>query len=246
MSKEKTPSFKFYIRDWAHGTRLLSYAQKGFFIELLCDQWDYGFIKATEDGLPANYKSKEARRLFEGIKDKFVFSDGKLINSKLERVRIKSETFSQIQSEKGKQGGRPRKPNESQTIPEQKPNKTLVAHANAIALKGGTGGKKTMENYSDWIKLPDNGLLYDDLKRKATTYNWRGIDFQARLDKFHYILNGRDPDTKTKYGNDNVTYYDEPRKIHDWFVNKFCEPNPHPTPQENTEPIYEGNFFKRA
>jgi hypothetical protein len=40
----KSPAFLFYYRDFSHGTRRMSFSQKGAYIELLCEQADIGHL----------------------------------------------------------------------------------------------------------------------------------------------------------------------------------------------------------
>jgi len=40
----KAPSFNFYYRDYAHGTRFFSFEEKGAYVELMCEQADNGHL----------------------------------------------------------------------------------------------------------------------------------------------------------------------------------------------------------
>jgi len=64
---QKDPAFLFYYRDFAHGTRRMSFEEKGAYIELLCEQADTGHI-----ALPDIKKIMQNRiELWEAIQGKF-------------------------------------------------------------------------------------------------------------------------------------------------------------------------------
>lgn len=115
----KAPAFQFYSADWFIDTAQMSRAAKGLHIDLLAIQWSNKFIEADEKGNPVGL-SIEDLALWETIRHKYILSEGKLTNQKLEERRAAHEAFRDRQSENGARGGRPK----SQTKAKQKPNKS--------------------------------------------------------------------------------------------------------------------------
>jgi uncharacterized protein YdaU (DUF1376 family) len=107
----KRPAFQFYPADWLSGTILLTPAQKGAYIDLLCYAWledDCGLPDddrklAVLSGLRNQWIS-----LSGGIREKFVARDGRLYNAKLLSIRNRLDDFLRRSSEAGKQSAKVR------------------------------------------------------------------------------------------------------------------------------------------
>ncbi len=96
----QAPAFQFYPKDFLAGTADMSNAEVGAYIRLLCHQWDKGGYLPDDD--------KKLTRLCGGdghgikvAKTKFIFSEGMIINKRLEKERSKQKEFRELQREKG-------------------------------------------------------------------------------------------------------------------------------------------------
>lgn len=105
---ESRPAFLFYTKDWVASTRALPADARGAYINLLAYAWD-------NDGLPLDDEDRRLiagvekgawRRVWEKLASKWIERDGSLVNAKLERVRLESETFTLDMRSLGRAGGR--------------------------------------------------------------------------------------------------------------------------------------------
>lgn len=126
----KAPAFQFYSADWFIDTAQMSRAAKGLHIDLLAIQWSNKFIEADENGNPVGLSADDLA-LWETIRHKYILSDGKLTNQKLEERRAAHENFRGRQAKNGGKGGRPKNqkeptqnPNITQTKPKLNPNES--------------------------------------------------------------------------------------------------------------------------
>lgn len=79
-------SFDLYANDWLSGTLLMSYEEKGLYIDLLCLQWQAGALAPDQELKRLRAKSAS----FTAVLTKFpVGEDGKRRNLRLERERVK-------------------------------------------------------------------------------------------------------------------------------------------------------------
>lgn len=98
----KDPAVLFYTADYLTGTRLMTYEQKGKYMDLLCLQHQQGPL--TEQDMLAVCEGYDER-----IFSKFVIDEnGRYYNARMEEERIKREKFCQVRRENGSKGGRPR------------------------------------------------------------------------------------------------------------------------------------------
>lgn len=84
--------FKLYHRDWlaSSGTREMSLAERGAFIDLLCFQWEDGFIVDDPDRLAKRLgvSTREMRRIWPALRPHFEeIQPGRLANPRLEQER---------------------------------------------------------------------------------------------------------------------------------------------------------------
>jgi uncharacterized protein YdaU (DUF1376 family) len=101
-------SFAFYPSDFLLGTALLSAAEVGAYIRLLCYQWQEGALP-NDETLLARLGACDVVDI-RGILHKFPSGkDGKLRNGRMEEVRKELIAYRLRRSKAGKQGGRPRK-----------------------------------------------------------------------------------------------------------------------------------------
>lgn len=102
------PAFQLYARDWLSGdARMMSHAEKGVFIDLLCFAW-------LEEGLPADperlarvvgLSGRDFEKLWPAIAPNFTADDeGRLRNPRQEVYRAELKAFKDERSEAGKRG----------------------------------------------------------------------------------------------------------------------------------------------
>lgn len=121
------PYFQFFARDWlsSSGTRDMSLAARGAYIDLLSYQWEDGDLP---DSLPILAKrlgvsTLELESIWPEIEGSFErCEDGRLRNRRLSEERDHLMGLSRVRSISGKKGGRPRKQNESNQESKPEPN----------------------------------------------------------------------------------------------------------------------------
>lgn len=98
----KDPAFSFYYLNYLHGTRRMTFEQKGAYVELLCEQADKGAKDYTEgfltiqnikDILQNSYNS-----VWIAIQSKFINCDGKYYNQRLFDELKKRQEYSKSRS----------------------------------------------------------------------------------------------------------------------------------------------------
>lgn len=104
----KPPAFQLYARDWAMGTAHLTLEAQGGYLRLLCHQWADGPLPDDVVTLQRllNVSRAAFARLWPQIEPHFPASDGRRINPRLERERVKQEQYRLKQSLHGAKGGR--------------------------------------------------------------------------------------------------------------------------------------------
>ena len=112
MSKD--PAVLFYTADYLTGTRLMSYEQKGKYMDLLCLQHQQGPL-SEQDMLDICNGYDE--RIFSKFKRN---EQGLYYNERMEEERLKRQNYSLSRSQNGKKGGRPKKHMESICLPYEK------------------------------------------------------------------------------------------------------------------------------
>jgi uncharacterized protein YdaU (DUF1376 family) len=138
----KPPAFQFYVKDWLSGTRRLSLAAKGAYIDLLAWSWENGPLPrgakaiAREIGADAS----EFRRLWKELRRHWIFGPHGYTNGRLESERRKFKAFRKIQSEKGKASAEARL-NRGST---GKPTDTATETLPASGRLGSTGGQPSL------------------------------------------------------------------------------------------------------
>jgi uncharacterized protein YdaU (DUF1376 family) len=104
VSKKATlPMMPFYVRDWIAGTRELTPAERGVYIDLLCLEWDSGGPLNKDLGRLAGMVSvskKQFRALWRKVKNKFELLPAGYINARLEEERQAAIARRQKTSEK--------------------------------------------------------------------------------------------------------------------------------------------------
>lgn len=103
MSKSKDPAVLFYTEAYLVGTKLMTYEQKGKYMDLLCLQHQQGHL--SEDDMIAICGGYDKR-----IFDKFVIdADGMYYNERMEEEAIRRKAYTDSRHQNGSSGGRPKK-----------------------------------------------------------------------------------------------------------------------------------------
>lgn len=99
------PAFRFYPADYVIGTMLLSAAERGIYVDLLCHQWSVGAVPGDDCKALAKImrvSAREAKAHWSAVADKFDRGDdGLWRNKRLEVERQKQESYRATQSENG-------------------------------------------------------------------------------------------------------------------------------------------------
>jgi len=101
----KPPSFPFYVKDWLSGTRRLSLAAKGAYIDLLAWSWDNGPVprNVTEIAKILSATDSETTKIWRQLRTRsFRKVPNGYVNPRLEQERAKSKAFTKLQAEKGR------------------------------------------------------------------------------------------------------------------------------------------------
>lgn len=99
----KAPAFQFYSSDFLTGTMLMSNAEVGLYIRLLCLQAEHGPIPDDVDRIVQAF-GEPSRILWPVVRSKFSEGEipGTLVNDRLSEVLAAREEHRKKQSEKGK------------------------------------------------------------------------------------------------------------------------------------------------
>lgn len=104
----KDPAFSFYAQDFIIDTTQWTRAAKGLHCELLSIAWINGFIEANEKGEPLEMDEEGLKLWRSRVGKKWVLTDGRLYNNRLEETRETRKRFKQKQSEKGRKSAEKR------------------------------------------------------------------------------------------------------------------------------------------
>lgn len=104
----KPPAFQFYVDNFIEGTMEMTDAEIGFYVRLLCAQWNRGGLPDDDRELSRFSRGQtpaQLRRALARVKLKFVKkSDGLLKNNRMESEREKQVAFRENRSKSGKLG----------------------------------------------------------------------------------------------------------------------------------------------
>lgn len=105
----KAPAFQFYAGDFLTGTALMSNAEVGLYIRLLCLQAEHGSIPDDVERIVQAY-GESARALWTAVRPKFNpgSTAGTLVNARMVEVLAARDAFRARQSEKGKASAKAR------------------------------------------------------------------------------------------------------------------------------------------
>jgi hypothetical protein len=118
MAADPSPAFLFYVKDWRSSRRVqaMTFAERGMYFEMLCEQWDTG----SAPGSPAECASAlggttlEWKRAWPRLRPCFAtktpkgrtIPPGRLLNIKLDGVRLERLRYRKAQRESGLRGAR--------------------------------------------------------------------------------------------------------------------------------------------
>lgn len=112
MVKRKLPWFPFYAGDWLADAkvRLLSVEAKGAYLTLIATQWVSGPLPSDPDQIAILIEDREvAKRVWPQISQFFAETDdGRLVNPRLEEVRLEQEKAWRSQVRGGRLGAQSR------------------------------------------------------------------------------------------------------------------------------------------
>lgn len=105
MSKSKNPYMPFFPSDWMGGTSLMTYEEKGMYIDLICVCWQTQTIPKKRLGLIIN---KSWEEMSNELKDKFIDQGDSIVNKRVYKDLVLREEFIEKQRINGQKGGRPK------------------------------------------------------------------------------------------------------------------------------------------
>lgn len=201
-SKSKSPAFQFYPKDFItdEHVELMSLAERGAYITLICKCWIEGSLPADVARLARLCGSPlpAFRRLWLAIEPCFrPLADGqRFVHPRLERERRKQSAFRRRQADNGRLGGRPKKnPQESQNekglgssgLVKTEPRKS--SSSSVFDLRSSTSVKRESLSPSSDDRLSDRAAAFLERyqalyqkHRKGAHYHHRPIDFQHALE----------------------------------------------------------------
>ncbi len=105
---KKLPYFPFYYLDWLSSSNvmMMSYEEKGLFIDMLCRCYNDDGLPDDNDKLQRLFKCDE--KVLETVKDMFFSVDGMLQNEKLEEIKKDQKVFVKNKSRAGKASAKAR------------------------------------------------------------------------------------------------------------------------------------------
>ena len=115
MSVNRSPAFLFYPANWRGSRRVqaMTFAERGMYLELLCEQWEAGAVPATPGACAERLggRVKEWTSAWPKLKGCFKVDrrrDGGLINPKIDRLRREREQFIKAKRVEGLRAARKR------------------------------------------------------------------------------------------------------------------------------------------
>lgn len=101
----RPPAFAFYVKDWLAGTRHLTFAQKGVYIDLLAWSWENGPLpfRVADLARILGTNATQMRIVWPVLcRQHFTRTPIGYVNRRLEVERAKSKAFKALQAEKAR------------------------------------------------------------------------------------------------------------------------------------------------
>lgn len=86
----KAPAFQLYAKDWITGTALMTHAERGAYMDMICQQWETGPFKDDPETLRKAMRATPAefKRWWPALESRFPLNaEGLRANLKIEKVR---------------------------------------------------------------------------------------------------------------------------------------------------------------
>lgn len=107
---DRFPWFPFYVDDWLNDerVRMMSFEERGAYLELLCFQWREGSIPSDSQGIASllGVNVEFVKSLMDTVLKCFTKSEGRLVNSRLEIERKKQRAKHRKVVAAGRKGGK--------------------------------------------------------------------------------------------------------------------------------------------
>lgn len=149
----KAPAFQLYAGDFLTGTTLMSNAEVGLFIRLLCLQAEHGSIPDDVERIVRAY-GEEARSLWTAVRPKFNHgsTSGTLVNDRMVEVLAARDAFRKRQSNAGKASAQSRSNHGSTAVQQPLPSGSTAVEPLEEGDRDTTQEKK--EHASATTRLP--------------------------------------------------------------------------------------------
>lgn len=123
------PYMQLWVKEWlaSSGTRRLSLAGRGLYIDLAFFQWEDGYLPDDVEELAAmvGVSEEEFAKAWSKVEKQFpVIEPGKRANERIANDREEALAKVAKQSQNGSKGGRPKKPIESDVETKENPTET--------------------------------------------------------------------------------------------------------------------------
>jgi len=168
----KSPAFQWYPADWLSDmrVRLLPWAAKGLYVDLLCYCWREGYIPADISAI-AQLCGCHDLAMIEQCLELFCATDDptKLTHKRLEKERVKQNDHRNERSESGKKGAKARwnKGKQQQTKQDSSANGSAIKQP--LAKNGSSSSTATSVLVSTNVDTP---LPFDSADFKLFWSNW--------------------------------------------------------------------------
>jgi hypothetical protein len=175
----KDPAFLFYPGDWLGGTTTMNRHLKGCYLDVLIAQFNIGPLSFDEiqEVLGADFE-----KFWPRLQKKFsINKDGLFFNERLELEKEKRQKYLLHQSENGKKGGRPKKPNETHGLSQTKPKQKHLENRN----ENRSINKEENENKKTRAKKNENRVLMPFAEKfKQAWQEWKNYKMQQHGFKY--------------------------------------------------------------
>lgn len=189
MTKEKSPAFQFYPKDWMSdiNTRCMTLEECGAYVELLCVEWlEKGLPDDDEQLAVISRLGDKWEKSGDKIKKCFNKVGDKLIHPRLKKERAKQKKRREQTSAAGRLGGMSRKTKGNmvkQTLSESLANDEAKTNpSSSFSSSTSTANKKNKDIYGNFknVKLlpEEHSKLIEQFGEKGT------LDFINRLSEY--------------------------------------------------------------
>lgn len=189
----RAPAFQFYPKDFLadERVRLMSLAERGAYITLICHCWSEGTIPADVATLARVIGTPETalRKLWPAVAPCFrpaAHDAGRLVHPRLEREIKKQRAFRRKQAENGRKGGRPHNPNKPNPNPSLSPRANQSPSSDLVLSESGSVFQTHVNERVRVFPPPRDkspSEVSDDVAERAGRFCERYADLYAELRK---------------------------------------------------------------